>query len=71
MLLGVSPFSSYSNVKTIMAVVVREQFASEEILFGHPEMRFAPRPAQYTVLALNIEAVGQNCWVLEAYLLGI
>ena len=54
-----------------MAVVVREQFASEEILFGHPEMRFAPRPAQYTVLALNIEAVGQNCWVLEAYLLGI
>ena len=24
----------------------------------------------YTVLVLNIEAVGHNCWALEVYLLG-
>ena len=27
--------------------------------------------AKGTVLALNIEEVGHNCWVLEVYLLGI
>ena len=29
---------------------------------------FGPK---HTVLALNVEALGQNCWVLEGYLLAI
>ena len=29
------------------------------------------RALKRTVLALNIEEVGHNCWVLEFYLLGI